>query len=197
MQIVEHWAELASGKVHSLAAGPEAGRPVVLLHGASFQAETWRETGTLETLAEAGYRAVAVDLPGFGQSPPASVDAKTWLGTLLDQFDLPAPVVVSPSMSGRFSLPLVTGRPERVSGFVAVAPVELAAYVQQLHRITAPVLAVWGANDRLIPQQHADLLVEHTCCARKVVIPNAGHAPYMNDPAAFHRVLLEFVKEFL
>ena len=33
------------------------------------------------------------------------------------------PAVVSPSMSGRFALPLVTGEPDRVARFAAVAPV--------------------------------------------------------------------------
>jgi len=29
----------------------------------------------------------------------------------------------------------------------------------------------------------------------KMVIPDAGHAPYMNQPEAFHAALLEFLGE--
>lgn len=37
---------------------------VLLLHGIRFSSENWLNIGTLETLAKAGCRAVAVDLPG-------------------------------------------------------------------------------------------------------------------------------------
>lgn len=39
---------------------PPAGPVAVLLHGSAFRASTWDEIGTLEKLAGAGYRAIAV-----------------------------------------------------------------------------------------------------------------------------------------
>ena len=40
----------------------------MLTHGAAYDSSTWEKTNTLKALSDAGYKAIAVDLPGFGKS---------------------------------------------------------------------------------------------------------------------------------
>jgi pimeloyl-ACP methyl ester carboxylesterase len=189
------WLDVEGGRVHYLAAGDEGGRPIVLLHGASFTPKTWQEIGTIETLAGAGYLVYALDLPGFGQSSRTMASGRTWLKLVIDLLKIDKPVIVSPSMSGTYSLPLATEDPTRISGFIAVAPVALLNHAHLLSRITEPVLAVWGEHDTLIPESQADLLIRSVKTGRKVIISGGSHAPYMSDPGAFHQEVLEFLKE--
>jgi 3-oxoadipate enol-lactonase len=67
-----------------------------------------------------------------------------------------------------------------------------AAALDELERLRVPVLAVLGERD--LPDFHviADLLATRAG-ARKVVIPGSGHMSPMEAPAAFNRVVLDFL----
>ena len=180
--------------VHRVARGPEDGPQVLLLHGARFSVQTWLDLGTLDILAEAGFRAVAIDLPGFGESPAADIDRETFLAQAAEPLGLDQPVVVSPSMSGAFSLPWVTAHPQQVSGFVAVAPVQTDKYGAALGASGIRTLIIWGSEDQLFPPAVADALEAAVPGSRKVILPGARHPSYLDAPEAFHRILLEWLR---
>ncbi|CAO2633710.1 Putative protein-lysine deacylase ABHD14B [Lemmus lemmus] len=110
--------------------GQAARFSVLLLHGIRFSSETWQDLGTLRRLAEAGYRAVAIDLPGLGHSKEAAAPAPigelapgSFLAAVVDALELGPPVVISPSLSGMYALPFLVASGSQLRGYVPVAPI--------------------------------------------------------------------------
>ena len=184
--------EIDGQRIHGRAAGPEAGPPVLLLHGAAFHSGTWEELGTLAALAGAGLRAVAIDLPGYGRSAAARLGPEHLLEKLLPALGLVRPVIVSPSMSGRVSFPFLLAHPEAIAGFVPVAPVGAGEYAKRIRPCPVPALVVWGENDRLFPPAGARALADAFADASVLILPGAGHPAYRDQPRLFHEALLAF-----
>ena len=113
----------AAGTLSTIEAG--AGAPVVLLHGLGATKASFLPT--LEALAPS-YRAIAVDLPGFGDSHKPlfqAYDAPFFaraVTALLDALELETAHVVGNSMGGRVALELGLSHPERVGRLVLLAP---------------------------------------------------------------------------
>jgi len=185
--------EFQGHRLHTLRRGPESGRSVLLLHGAKFDSDTWKKLGTLDVLAGAGFRAVALDLPGFGKSPRWTFDRTKFLAELLPVLEIGRPVLVAPSMSGSVSFPLIHQHPERVAGFVAVAPAGTPRYARLLKENPVPTLVVWGERDRVMPMSQAKLLAARFVNSSVVILPGAEHPAYLDQPDRFHESLLEFL----
>ncbi len=194
MSVTTCSAMIEHAKVHYVVAGPETGQPIVLMHGASFSSATWEQIGTIDLLAEAGYRVYAIDLPGFGQSQATEMSSTKWLLHFITAVGIQSPVIVSPSMSGRFSLSLATEYSQLIAGLVLIAPVGIPKYVERLDVVECPALVVWGQDDKLIPLEQADQLVAALAQGEKLVLAGAGHAAYMDKTAEFHAALLEFLQ---
>lgn len=194
MAIESNYIKSQEANIYYLATKNESRQAILLLHGASFSSKTWLEIGTLQLLSEKGYKAVAVDLPGYGKSQKKAVSPEDFLLELIEKLNLDCPIVVSPSMSGNYSLSFIVKYPERVRGFVAVAPVAISRFSQQLKGIQVPTLAIWGSNDRIVPLEQAKLLVQLMPKANKIILNKAGHACYMKAPGEFHQHLLEFIQ---
>lgn len=69
----------------------------------------------------------------------------------------------------------------------------LAADRQPLERITQPVLAVWGREDRIVPPHRSERLVRAIPHARLRVVDRCGHIAMLEQPAEFNRHLAEFL----
>lgn len=187
---MEKMLPLFGGQLFTLAAGPLSGRSVLLLHGMRFQAETWRQLGTLAHLAAAGMRAVAVDLPGFGRSPAGPATAGQVIGAVIRQFALYRPVLLGPSMGGRVALEFALAHPELLGGLILVGAVGILENRSRLGEIKVPVLAVWGGSDTVSPPTLGRLLAAEIPDCRLLEIPGAphpcylGHAPLFNGEVA-------------
>lgn len=193
--ILDKYAIVQGAKIHYLMADSATAPTVLFLHGASFSSQTWRSIGTLKLLADRGYGAVAVDLPGYGSSERISGDRAEFLLELIEVLKLNKPILVSPSMSGGYSLPFVVKHADKLGGFIPIAPVNIEEHEQGLEGIEVPTLAIWGSNDRTVSSSEVDLIVRRMPKAQKVILANAGHACYMRATDEFHSQLLEFVDD--
>ncbi|KAL4436963.1 hypothetical protein ABPG75_004102 [Micractinium tetrahymenae] len=189
-------------RVHALEVPTSSGNgpTVVLLHGQAFQAATWQQSGTLDALAQAGVRAIAVDLPGHGVTGGSllPLDARpAFLAELLRQLQPRPPlVVVTPSMSGSFFLPWLSRHAGELAGWVAVAPVGLQQWVEAGalpadSQAKLKVLAIYGEQDRM--RSDYSIIEDAFPRAQYVQVPNAGHACYLDSPEVFNRELLRFL----
>ena len=192
-EVAESSVEFQGHPIHMLRAGPDKGRAILLLHGGKFDSGTWKKIGTLDVLADAGYRALAIDLPGSGKSPGWSVDPKTFLVELIAVLDIGRPVVLSPSRSGNLSFPLILDHPEKVSGYVAIAPVGVKQYASRLKESPVPALIIWGEQDRLFPPAMATTLARSFKKAKVVILSGAQHPAYLDQPHLFHKALLNYL----
>ncbi len=106
-------------------AGPADGPPVVLVHGFGGLTYTWR--ATLPALAAAGYRALALDLKGFGLSEKSfsqdyshAAQADFVMATM-SAVGIERAVLVGHSMGGSVIGHAALRHPERVTALVFVA----------------------------------------------------------------------------
>jgi 3-oxoadipate enol-lactonase len=137
-----------------------AGPCVVLIHGHPFDRSLW--TPQLAALAT-GFRVVAPDLRGFGESPvtPHLVSLPEYAEDvleLLDRLGIARAAIVGLSMGGLVAMELATGRPERcwALGLVATTAEPVTAHERALRRERADLVERDGMQV-LIDYMHTGL----------------------------------------
>ncbi|CAK8687786.1 unnamed protein product [Clavelina lepadiformis] len=194
--------EVKGQKIFYRESGGDSENPngvVLLLHGMRFSSANWEEIGTMGELAELGYRAVAVDLPGYGNSREASKPAHKaeFLASLCNLLKFQSkPIIVSPSMSGEYSLPFLHDYGvTRMSGYVPVAPITTDKYtIQQYKDVKVPTFIVYGDNDTTPPGVTSPQYLKHIPNNKVMIMEGAGHPCYLEKPDVWHRYLKQILK---
>lgn len=89
-------------------------------------------------------------------------------------------------------------RPMRVRGTADALVAMLgspngSALPQDLERITAPTLILWGTRDRAVPPRHGQYHARALPNAKLVLLENAGHIPQYEYPERVNALLSEFL----
>ncbi|WP_375490606.1 alpha/beta fold hydrolase [uncultured Jatrophihabitans sp.] len=150
-------------------AGPQAGEPIVLLHGLASDSDTWdRAAGAL---AERGLRVLAIDLIGHGQSdkPRGTYlldDFAVSLAAFLDALDVPAATLCGHSLGGAIAVHFGARFPDRVRRLILVSAGGLGREVHPVLRAAslpvAPTVLRLALHPRLVrwyarPELHRTL----------------------------------------
>lgn len=214
--------------VHYLYIKPETSKTdkisVLLLHGQAFSSLNWKNIGTIQILGALGYHVVAVDLPGYGESPKAEIEDKgAFLGNMIKALQIAKPVIVSPSMSGAFSVPYVANEWENVAGYVPVSPVgtklleekdfcgshkgscsvvmdeTCKSLLDYLRNQDPPSLCCVQVPTIVVFGEHdrgsSSARLCHLPWSQGVEIPEGKHAAYLKDPDLWHKILYNFLLE--
>jgi len=120
------YVKLPEGVTHYELTGPEDGRVVVLIHGATIPMYLW--DAQVEALARAGYRVLRYDMYGRGYSDRPDGDYsqafyRKQLLDLLDALKIKQPVdLMGVSMGGAMAVDFTANYPDRVKDLVLIAP---------------------------------------------------------------------------
>ena len=122
------WFTRVNGaRIHYQEAGDEKAPPIILIHGFISSNVIWSHV--LMPLAQAGFRAIAPDLPGYGYSDkPADAEytiaeqARAVIG-LMDRLQIEKAGMVGTSYGGAVAATIAIDYPERVEKLVLVGAV--------------------------------------------------------------------------
>ena len=167
-----------------------AGQPLVLIHGIGSHLHVWRPV--TRPLSER-YDVIAVDVPGFGQSPPLPPEVEPTVGAFATAFErffadlgIPPPHVAGNSMGGGIALEL--GRRGSARSVTAIAPVGF--WTTRERRFCQ--LSLKLRHEVPEPARRAALALTATGAGRTLQMGQIFARPWLIPPEAARRTLENF-----
>lgn len=177
-----HYAEVNGLRIHYIDEGPADAVPVLLLHGEPSWSYLYRKM--IPIIAEAGYRAIAPDLPGFGRSDkPTQREDYTyqrlvdWMTGFIQALDMQHITLVCQDWGGLIGLRMATEQAERFARVVA-ANTGLPTGDQNM----GEAFLAWQRYSQTVPNFHAGGIVKGGCVSDLTPeIVAAYDAPFPED----------------
>lgn len=82
---------------------------------------------------------------------------------------------------------------DTVSSLILVGTVGIQKHRDRFRSINVPCLLIWGENDTISPLTCARFLKQEIPVAKLVVLENASHPCYLDQPEQWHRSLAAFL----
>lgn len=124
-QVIERHIDVGGLTIRAVEAGE--GPLVLMIHGFPGLAYSWRHQ--MVPLAEAGFRAVAIDSPGYGgsdrpleQEPYTAAKMQEYLLRILDFYGAEQAFLLGQDFGAQYAWNMAARTPERVRGLVATIP---------------------------------------------------------------------------
>lgn len=191
-KLQDKFIEINGAKIHYIEEGN--GKPVILFHGARFNARTWEETGTLEAISKANYRAISVDFPGFGLSQNLSMDFPEFIKAFISSMNFEKAILLGASMGGEAILGFSVKYPNLTEALILVGAVGVQNYQKDLDKISnIPTLLIWGKRDNVSPKRNYEILLSRLKNVKLELI-GENHACYLDDPRSFNQKVVDFIK---
>lgn len=169
---------------------------VVLLHVSSM-GSTWEMIRTPQILRDAGYRVISVTLPAVTVDSSQETIVYIIKGKILMEtlklLQSSNGILVVPSLTGSYALPVVLRSGFPLRGFVAISPVNTELFTPKEYKLLKiPSMAVYGQDDAKFKATALKMLKLIPKIAI-VGLPKAGPSCYIEQPEQFHNHLLEFL----
>ena len=104
-------------------------------------------------------------------------------------------LVFGPPMGESICLDYYFTCPDTVSSLVLVGSVGIQKHRERFSDLDVPCLLVWEGNDSLSPLADAHFLKQKIPVAELVVLENASHTYYLDNPEKWHQSLVTFLNK--
>jgi pimeloyl-ACP methyl ester carboxylesterase len=199
MHMDDVYIKLTLTTVYGKLAGDPAAPLVLGLHGWSRRNgwATWEPL--MAPLAEAGYCVVSVDMPGWGASAP--IDSLPLSGTravsvvidIMNGLQKTTAVLMGKSWGGGVAINTAVAYPERIRGLILTAPA--LRDLDQLERLTQPVLLTWAEDDPVIPVAMAEKYITAVPGLTYIGYAEGGHSAAQYNTQDFAPTAVDFLNQ--